>query len=1185
IFFVHPMKSKKYKAQRAQCIEVLKSAEKDVQVEGFAFEQSRKALQKNHYIQDLSTSLLELLSDQQYMTGAVEFIFIAFSIGEWVVQDALTQDTSTQDTSSKCRNIAKKTKSFVLKLESSAEFADLKSDFEKKNRESIETLEDKFRQLISSIGRETGHDPTGYTADHILQKRLTTDVALYRTQQLAVVYDQLMIKKNSERQDQSELHKGVELRNEDISQVDAPVRYRGNTISTSMRHLLERSSGWIAHPRSSRRASGSIEANEFGIYPNRRVSHPKKSHRKSGFSTENPLNGHEVWLDEPDKEVSQDVERLKSQFALAQSLHEGGDLSEAFLCCNRIIETLGKTFDAQTLQQIDMQLLAYEVKREKYIVELHRGLLQQAERHFRDAEEEVRENQSLGPRHYLCISFRSWKAVALIKNGPCSKVLADFISPKQDPAKPCWSSYVAGLGLWENALNLNRSLALAQNGNYGEAIKIALKYLQQDQNNRRPPGGLDKAVADDELTSISFVQYPVSREASARMKFELASIYYLAERFKDAWETNEEVLLVMKDYLGKSHYETLASASLRCALLAANGSVDEAEIEAIQTLKIIQLRLEPSHPITLRHLTTLAAIFRSQGRFSKAKASMLRLCGEYDDHLELGSTHPDAMEAKNELCMAQLALGQIAAASQTQKRVLEVARQNLRADHPILARYYQTMSRVRFAEQLSQEALEYAFEAFKTHRGSGSKDLSLSLSESRLETEVKQLLEDFDQDLSSWPSLLPISILRDIELIALAKHELGNDNFALDLLNAVLSIRLRERGKGHPETISAQLELGVLCVKMGDVKTGFGNLEKASGDASKFLGEFHPVTLRARHELSRARYYPDGFDTGKLDWIKRERTEILQVRLSILGEGHPDTINSWLDTAQTYCTLGHHSDARDLQRNAVDSMEKFEEVFGPHHDKTLQSQLQLASLELEHGHIDRAIALQEKVDKYSRSTQVKLQAKNLLARIECICERWDAARVNFEEVDQNCSPDNPLWALNRSDHSLLLYSTGDYDQAEQIQEQLVQKLSSDESAMSSFDIRILSVRSHLAFTRRAKGKFGQSVSEMEEVHRLSQHHLGDNDPRTEDVSQVLKEWKVEREVLTDSDLQFAVGSTPSFEGRDRRSSFDRLGPRLVSLDSEQASSKVSAPIANEQNPLVNGHEIISVSNSETGKSC
>ncbi|KAL9067203.1 MAG: hypothetical protein Q9157_006887 [Trypethelium eluteriae] len=204
------MKSRRYKAQRAQCVKVLKSARKDIQVDSFVFEQSRKALQKSHYIQDLLTSLLELLISQQHMTGAVKFIFIAFSIGEWIVRGALTRDNPSESL-----NIAENTKAFVLKLDSSADFADLKSDFEKKNHKLIETWEEEFRQRVSFVERERGHGPTEYRPNHILQqRRLTMDVAKYgsesesrtisiksnqsvEAQQLVAVYDLLKIREDS----------------------------------------------------------------------------------------------------------------------------------------------------------------------------------------------------------------------------------------------------------------------------------------------------------------------------------------------------------------------------------------------------------------------------------------------------------------------------------------------------------------------------------------------------------------------------------------------------------------------------------------------------------------------------------------------------------------------------------------------------------------------------------------------------------------------------------------------------------------------------------------------------------------------------------------------------------------------------------------------------------------------------
>ena len=93
------------------------------------------------------------------------------------------------------------------------------------------------------------------------------------------------------------------------------------------------------------------------------------------------------------------------------------------------------------------------------------------------------------------------------------------------------------------------------------------------------------------------------------------------------------------------------------------------------------------------------------------------------------------------------------------------------------------------------------------------------------------------------------------------------------------------------------------------------------------LGEEHPDTLTSMANLATAYLNQER-------WKEAEELElpVMEVRQRVLGEEHPSTLTIMANLAVTYWARGRHQEAQEL---ALQVLEKWKTVLGDSHPRTL----------------------------------------------------------------------------------------------------------------------------------------------------------------------------------------------------------------------------------------------------------
>jgi tetratricopeptide (TPR) repeat protein len=123
-------------------------------------------------------------------------------------------------------------------------------------------------------------------------------------------------------------------------------------------------------------------------------------------------------------------------------------------------------------------------------------------------------------------------------------------------------------------------------------------------------------------------------------------------------------------------------------------------------------------------------------------------------------------------------------------------------------------------------------------------------------------------------------------------------------------------------------------------------------DRERVLGETHPDTLQSRNDLAAA-YQAAGRLAEAIPLCERTLAD----RERVLGETHPDTLTSRNDLASAYQDAGRLAEAIPLyERTLAD----YERVLGETHPDTLTSRNNLAAAYQDAGRLAEAITLQER---------------------------------------------------------------------------------------------------------------------------------------------------------------------------------------------------------------------------------
>nr|WP_232541645.1 tetratricopeptide repeat protein [Nocardia bovistercoris] len=147
-----------------------------------------------------------------------------------------------------------------------------------------------------------------------------------------------------------------------------------------------------------------------------------------------------------------------------------------------------------------------------------------------------------------------------------------------------------------------------------------------------------------------------------------------------------------------------------------------------------------------------------------------------------------------------------------------------------------------------------------------------------------------------------------------ANHELGIScrlagRFAdaIDVFEATLATRQRVLGTEHPETLSTRSELGITYQLADRVSDAIDLLETTLATQQRVLGTEHPETLSTRSELG-ITYQLTGQVANSIDILE----PTLATQQHLLGTEHPSTLYTTSSLGVAYRLADRVSDAIDL---------------------------------------------------------------------------------------------------------------------------------------------------------------------------------------------------------------------------------------------------------------------------------
>jgi tetratricopeptide (TPR) repeat protein len=265
-------------------------------------------------------------------------------------------------------------------------------------------------------------------------------------------------------------------------------------------------------------------------------------------------------------------------------------------------------------------------------------------------------------------------------------------------------------------------------------------------------------------------------------------------------------------------------------------------------------------------------------------------------------------------------------------------------------------------------------------------------------------------------------------------------------------------------------------------------------DRERVLGEDHPDTLNSRDGLAVA--YAA---TGRPGEAMRLLERTLADRDRVLGETHPDTLGSRNNLAAAYQEAGRLDEAIPLLERTVADRER---VLGEHHRETLGSRSNLALAYKEAGRLDEAIPLFERIladrERVLGEDHPDVTASRLnLALAYQAARRLAEAMPLFERAladrERVLGEDHPDTVSARHSLALGYLAAGRLAEAIPLFERA---LADGERVLGEDHSDNVSARHNLALTYQATGRLDKAIPLFERALADRVRVLGEDHPDT-----------------------------------------------------------------------------------------
>ena len=169
------------------------------------------------------------------------------------------------------------------------------------------------------------------------------------------------------------------------------------------------------------------------------------------------------------------------------------------------------------------------------------------------------------------------------------------------------------------------------------------------------------------------------------------------------------------------------------------------------------------------------------------------------------------------------------------------------------------------------------------------------------------------------------------------------------LLEEALATRRRLLGEAHPDTLSAAHDMATLHQLAGRFPEAEALNHQVLDARSRVLGPDHPDTLKSMNSL--ANTYAR---QGRLEEAEALHRKTLAARQRVLGPDHPDALKTMQNLASDCASLDRNEEAEALTRQVVEISQR---VLGADHPDTLMAMLSLGNASMRQDRYQEAEAL------------------------------------------------------------------------------------------------------------------------------------------------------------------------------------------------------------------------------------
>jgi serine/threonine protein kinase/tetratricopeptide (TPR) repeat protein len=367
---------------------------------------------------------------------------------------------------------------------------------------------------------------------------------------------------------------------------------------------------------------------------------------------------------------------------------------------------------------------------------------------------------------------------------------------------------------------------------------------------------------------------------------------------------------------------------------------------------IYAAQLGSDHPETLNAMNSLGIVYKEAGMPERSLPLLVETLNLR--RTKLGPDHLETLTSMNALASTYGAAGKWDEAQRIYEETFELRKSKLAPDHPDLL--------------TSMNNLAVAYGRV------GREDDAIRLYEETLKL----------QTASRGPH--HIKTLNTMGNLASAYERVGRPDKSIPLAEKTFRLMKTNLGVDHPFTLTAMNNLANAYRRKGKLDLALPLFEESLKLHKAKLGADHPNALMSMNNLALCLV-----SAGKLDLALPLYEASLELHKAKLGEAHPSTVNSMSNLASAYRRIGKFDLALALHERAL-TLRK--DKLGADHPATLSTMSQLAGTYRDMGKLDQALALSEETLRLRRAKLGTNDPDTLTSMCSLAAAYWSANRLD-----------------------------------------------------------------------------------------------------------------------------------------------------------------------------------------------